>query len=231
MTCYTGESTSRTGSLMHRPHRLLIVVLALALALPLCAARAQNVAPEPHAVTDVTLQPGDVMRVKFWPEQQYSGDYEVETSGNVVIPLLGELHVAGKSLSEVRSEVRDHYRALTTNGVAIVSLQFRVSVIGQVARPGLYPVDGTQTVFDALSLAGGPTTSADLAHLRLLRDDRVVVLNAEETFETGAPMLSVLLQSGDRIVVPQKNVVWLNWTNALMVLQTVGLIIALARHP
>jgi len=41
----------------------------------------------------------------------------------------------------------------------------------------------------------------------------------------------VLLQSGDRIVVPQKNVVWLNWTNALMVLQTVGLIIALARHP
>ncbi len=214
---------------MRRPLRLLAVLLALVL--PVGTGHAQAVPPEPHAVTDVIVQPGDIMRVKFWPEQQYSGDYQVETTGIVAMPLLGELHVAGKTLSVVRAEVRDQYRALTTNGVAIVSLQFRVSVIGQVARPGLYPVDATQTVFDALSVAGGATTNADLEHVRLLRNNRVVVLNAAEAFATGAPMLSVLLQSGDRIVVPQQNTTWLNWTNGLMVLQTVGLIVALARHP
>ncbi len=229
MTCYTDGPLSRSGSLMLRPLRLFAIVLALVM--PLFVARAQNVPPEPHAVTDVMLQPGDIMRVKFWPEEQYSGDYQVETSGVVAMPLLGEIHVAGKPLSEVRGEVRDRYRALTTNGVAIVSLQFRVSVIGQVARPGLFTVDATQTVFDALSQAGGPTPGADLAHVRLLRDDRVIALDAEQTLETGAPMLSVVLQSGDRIVVPQKNTTWLNWSNALMVLQTVGLIVALARHP
>ena len=127
--------------------------------------------------------------------------------------------------------MRDRYRSLTTNGVAIVSLQFRVSVIGQVGRPGLYPMDATQTVFDALSEAGGPTNSADLSQIRLLRNDHIIVLNAAEELQTGAPMLSVLLQSGDRIVVPQKGVTWLTWTNALTALQTVGLIIALARHP
>lgn len=214
---------------MRRPFRLLIVLLAVAL--PLHAARAQNLPPEPHAVTDVIVRPGDIMRVKFWPETQYSGDYQVETSGIVAMPLLGEMHVIGKSLGEVRNEVRDRYRSLTTNGVAIVSLQFRVSVIGQVLRPGLYPVDATQSVFDVLSQAGGPSPSADITRIRLLRNDHVIVLNAETEIETGAPMLSVLLESGDRIVVPAKRITWLTWTNALTALQTIGLIIALARHP
>jgi len=194
--------------------------------------RAQNPAPEPHAVTDVILRPGDLLRVKFWPEQQYSGDYQVETSGVVAIPLLGELNVSGKDLSEVRSEIRDHYRALTTNGVAIVSLQFRVSVLGQVARPGLYPVDATQSVFDALSQAGGPTNNADLSHIRLLRRDHVVILNAAQAIATGAPTLGILLESGDRIVVPARQFTWFTWQNALTALQTVGLIVALVRtHP
>jgi polysaccharide export outer membrane protein len=207
-----------------------LALLALC-ALPIRAAHAQAVPPEPHAVTDVILRPGDIMRVKFWPEQQYSGDYVVETSGIVAMPLLGEIHVAGEPLSQVRTEMRDRYRSLTTNGVVIVSLQFRVSVIGQVARPGLYPMDATQTVFDALSEAGGPTNSADLSRIHLLRNDRIIVLNAAEELQTGAPMLSVLLQSGDRIVVPQKGITWFTWNNALTALQTIGLIIALARHP
>lgn len=214
---------------MSRSLRFAALVLVGAL-LP-AAVRAQAVPPEPHAVTDVILRPGDIMRVKFWPEQQYSGDYEVETSGDVAMPLLGEMHVAGKPLSAVRAEVRDRYRSMTTNGVAIVALQFRVSVIGQVGRPGLYPMDATQTVFDALSQAGGPTNTADLSQIRLLRGDHVIVLNAAEELRTGAPMLSVLLESGDRIVVPQQRNQWLTWTNALTALQTVGLIIALARHP
>lgn len=229
MKCYTGEPLSHTRSLMIRSNRLFAVAMMVVM-FPFAAA-AQTVAPEPHAVTDVIIRPGDVLRLKFWPEQQYSGDYEVETSGIVAVPLLGEIQVAGKSLSAVRGDVRDRYRALTTNGVAIVSLQFRVSVIGQVARPGLYPVDATQSVFDALSQAGGPTTNADLSQVRLIRDDRVIVLNAEQAMATGAPTLSVLLVSGDRIVVPEKRITWLTWQNALTALQTVGLIIALGRHP
>jgi polysaccharide biosynthesis/export protein len=229
MTCYTGEPIPRTGPLMPRPLRLLAVVLALAL--PLHAADAQNAPPEPHAVTDVILQPGDIMRIKFWPEQQYSGDYEVETSGIVAVPLLGEMRVASKTLSEVRDEVRDRYRSLTTNGVAIVSLQFRVSVIGEVARPGLYTVDATQNVFDVLSQAGGPTGNADLSHVRLLRNDRIIILNGQKELENGDPMLSVLLESGDRVVVPSRRITWLTWSNALSALQTLGLIIALSRHP
>lgn len=229
MTCYTGAPISRSRSLMPRSTRLL--VLCLALATSAHAARAQNPVPEPHAVTDAVVRPGDILRIKFWPEQQYSGDYQVETSGIVAIPLLGELNVSDQTLSEVRNAVRDHYRALTTNGVAIVSLQFRVSVLGQVGRPGLYPVDATQSVFDALSQAGGPSANADLSRIRLLRHDHVVVLNAEQAIQTGAPMLSVLLESGDRIIVPAKHVTWFTWQNVLTAMQTVGLIVALARHP
>jgi polysaccharide export outer membrane protein len=214
---------------MSRSPRLLALTLLLAFApMPV---RAQSSTPEPHAVTDAIVRPGDLLRLKFWPEQQYSGDYQVETSGVVAIPLLGELNVAGQQLSVVRDTIRNRYRSLTTNGVAIVSLQFRVSVLGQVARPGLFNVDATQSVYDALSLAGGPTPQADLQRLRLLRNGHVVVLDAENAMETGSPMLSVLLQSGDRVVVPARHITWLTWQNALTALQTVGLIVALARHP
>jgi polysaccharide export outer membrane protein len=208
-----------------------LVALALGLLLGPQRAHAQNPVPEPHAVTDIIVRPGDLLRVKLWPEQQYSGDYQVETSGMVAIPLLGEIHIAGMPLSAVRDTVRDRYRSLTTNGIAIVSLQFRVSVLGDVGRPGLYQVDATQSVFDALSQAGGATLDADLQNIRLLRNNHVVLLDAAQAMETGSPMLSVLLQSGDRIVVPAKTGTWLTWQNALTLLQTVGLVIALARHP
>jgi protein involved in polysaccharide export with SLBB domain len=155
----------------------------------------------------------------------------VETSGIVAMPLLGELRVAGLPLSAVRDSVRARYRALTTNGIAIVSLQFHVSVLGQVARPGYYAVDATQSVFDALSQAGGTLPNADMTHVRLLRRDHVVLLDAAAAIETGGPMLSVLLESGDRIVVPTKPRQWLTWQNALTALQTIGLVVALTRHP
>ena len=213
---------------MSRFHRVLAAAIFIALA-PVFA-RAQAPISEPRAVTDVVVRPGDVLRLKFWPEQQYSGDYQVETSGAVAIPLLGELNIAGQSLSAVRDTVRARYRMLTTNGVVIVSLQFRVSVLGEVGRPGLYPVDATQSVFDALSQAGGPTDRADLAHVRLLRDDHVVVLDAAAALATASPVLGVLLESGDRIVVPAKSVSRLTWQNLLTVLQTAGLVFALTQH-
>lgn len=211
--------------------RRVACALAVALACAPITVAAQATAPEPHAVTDVIVRPGDLIRVKLWPEQQYSGDYTVETTGIVAIPLLGEIPVAGQALEAVRDTIRNRYRTLTTNGVAIVSLQFRVSVLGEVGHPGLFSVDATQTVFDALSQAGGASSRADLSHIRLLRNDRVIVLNGTEAMETGSPMLGVLLESGDRIIVPQKPYEIFTLQNALTALQTIGLIIALARHP
>jgi polysaccharide export outer membrane protein len=206
----------------------VITLLALLFAAP---ARAQNAAAEPHAVTDVIVRPGDVLRLKLWPDQQYSGDYPVEPSGAAVVPLLGEVHVGGKTLGDVRTDLRQRYAALTTNGVVVVSLQFRVSVIGAVQRPGLYQADASQTVFDALSQAGGMAPNADAERVRLIRNDQVIVLDAQQQMQTGAPILGLLLQSGDRIVVPEKQASWLTWQTALTLLQTVGLVVALARHP
>jgi polysaccharide biosynthesis/export protein len=203
---------------------------ALACALPSVPALAQNAPPEPYAVTDVKVRVGDVLRIKLWPDQQYSGEYPVESSGEVVLPLLGEVVVAGKTVVSLRNDLRDRYRALTSGGIVVVTLVFRVSVMGDVIRPGLYASDASQTVFDILSQAGGFTPNALTSGVRLLRGDHVIILDAQRALEDGNPALGLLVQSGDHIVVPEKETPRITWQLALTVLQTVGLIIALARN-
>ena len=208
-------------------------IRAFALAL-LCVSapavlRAQNVASEPHAVTDATVRAGDVLRIKLWPDQQYSGEYPVESSGVVVIPLLGELPVAGLTVGALRTDLRERYGRLTSGGIVVVTLVFRVSVIGEVVRAGLYPADASQTVFDLISQAGGFTQNALTSGIRLVRNDRVIVLDAQRAMSDGDPALGLLVQSGDRLIVPTKETPLFTWQLALTVLQTIGLIVALAR--
>jgi polysaccharide biosynthesis/export protein len=205
--------------------------VALSCAVLSTATHGQNTPPEPHAVTDVKVRIGDILRIKLWPDQLYSGEYPVESSGDVVLPLLGEVQVAGKTVIAMRADIRDRYRALTTGEIVVINLVFRVSVMGEVLRPGLFPADASQTVFDALSQAGGFSTNALSSGVRLLRGDRAIILDAQRALEDGNPALAVLLESGDHIIVPPKETPRITWQLALTVLQTVGLIIALARHP
>jgi polysaccharide export outer membrane protein len=99
-----------------------------------------------------------------------------------------------------------------------------------VRVPGLFPTDASHTVFDAISVAGGFTPNASTSDIRLLRDDRVIVLNAQRALESGGADLGVLLQSGDRIVVPERETPRFTWQMALTVLQTVGLVVALTKR-
>jgi protein involved in polysaccharide export with SLBB domain len=191
---------------------------------------AQNTPPQPRAVTEVKVKIGDVLRIKLWPDEKYSGDYTVESSGAVTVPFLGEFQAGGKTIVALRTEFHDRYEALTKGALVVVSLMFRVSVLGEVRVPGLFPADASHTIFDAISLAGGFTSNALTSDIRLLRDDHVVVLNARRAFESAGPDLGVLLQSGDRIVVPEKETPRVTWQLALTVLQTVGLIVALVKR-
>ncbi|HKJ93966.1 MAG TPA: polysaccharide biosynthesis/export family protein, partial [Longimicrobiales bacterium] len=153
-------------------------------------------------VAPFIVRPGDLLRIRVWPDSLLSGRFPIEETGYVYLPVLGAIRAGGVRLSELRATLRRMYgEALKAPAVEVTPI-FKVSVLGGVVRPGLYQVDPTQTLFDAISLAGGFAPGAKQNHVRLIRGDSIIEVNAKKALRESASPLALSLQSGDRIVVP-----------------------------
>lgn len=172
---------------------------ALALLLAVTPVAAQEVVQHPDG-----LRPGDAVRLTVWREPDLSGEFPVDERGVVVFPRLGEVAVSALPADSIRPVLTRAFAAFLVNpSIAVMPLR-RVSIIGAVARPGLYPVDPTMTLADAVALAGGaaPDGKRNLVELRRGGD----VLIAE--LEVLTPIAQTPLRSGDQLWVPQKG--WLS---------------------
>ncbi len=196
---------------MRRLHLLTALVLAGPLLSPaLRAQAADSTAPAPAAATHadtaaaaMRLRPGDVVRLRVWREADISGDYPVDERGVVVFPMLGPRPVVDLSPETLRRQLVEDYQKYLRNPSIDVTLLRRVSVLGAVKQPGLYPVDPTMTVADALALAGGALPEGAGDHLELIRNGRQVDVKIDEATR----IAELSLQSGDQIFVPERG--WL----------------------
>ena len=190
--------------------RRLVTGVGLLMLLAGLAGRADAQTPSAAGqVSDASariIRPGDVLRVRIWPDPEHdlSGEFPVEESGLIYLPLLGEVWAGGATLEEIRSRLRQGYEQAIKSSVVTVVPLFTVSILGAVVRPGLYRIDPTQVLFDVVSLAGGFTSGAKLEEVRVIRDGRVLEINAEQALATGAPLLVMALRSEDRIIVPER---------------------------
>jgi hypothetical protein len=105
------------------------------------------------------------------------------------------------------------------------ALAVKAAVWGQVARPGLYQMEGSPDLFELLSRAGGPTSSADLANLLLVRerDGTRRRVNVNRLAASGAPLF---LTSGDVLIVPES--FWSNLGRNLPVISSLAVVANLA---
>jgi protein involved in polysaccharide export with SLBB domain len=150
------------------------------------------------------LRPGDVLHLRVWPDTAMGGEFPVEDSGLVYLPFLGAVPVLDRPIGTLREELRRRYGEVLQNPVVTIIPRFRVSVLGEVVRPGLYHADPSYTLVDLVSLAGGFTAAANPRAVRLFRADASVALDVMQSLEQGVSH-GVLLQSGDRIVVPRRS--------------------------
>lgn len=175
--------------------------------------------------TEFVVRPGDVLKIRVWPDEQLGGEYPVEENGFVYLPVLGGVEAGGMTLSNLRAELRSLYgEALRSPAVSVTPL-FSIPVLGAVQRPGLYHIEPTNTIFDAISMAGGFRPDARTDQVRLVRAGEVIEMDAERTIEEGGDALSLSLQSGDRLIVPER---WRwNIRDVMWGLQSVALLITL----
>lgn len=186
--------------------------LLLALVAPVLGAQTPNIPPPADVKAPDTpaerrvggLRGGDVLRVVVFKEKELSGDYLIDARGNVQIPGAGVLQVAGLEPHQAQERIVEALRGrgFTAPEVA-VQAQVRVSVLGEVRQPALYPTDPGTSLLQLLTVAGGPTERANLRATRVVRDGRVFVVDLEGGLAGGAAG-RVVLYSGDYVVVPRR---------------------------
>jgi protein involved in polysaccharide export with SLBB domain len=162
------------------------------------AAQSAQPAPPNH------LQPGDKIVLRIWREENMSGEFRVDAEGMVVFPRLGPWPVRDKDATALKAELIEAYaRYLRTPAVEVTFLR-RINVGGAVQRPGVYYIDPTMTVRDALLEAGGPTPLGRTDRVELIRDGNRIQARVHQDL----PIVESPVQSGDQLHVPERS--WLS---------------------
>jgi protein involved in polysaccharide export with SLBB domain len=209
-------------------HRFFIAIFLLLAGAPrMLAGQAVPQTASEAASGELTLGPGDLVRVEVYREEELEGEYLVDELGIVVLPLLGEVRVAGIPMRQLRRQLVEAYQVHLRNPSIIITPLRRINVLGEVQRPGMYAMDPTVSVAGAVAMAGGATAAGDLRKVRILRDGRVY----GQRLGPGTMLSEADIRSGDQIFVERRS--WFDRNSTFVVSTTLSLtsiIIAILRR-
>lgn len=174
---------------------LRVAALLAVVTAPAAAVAAQ----QRTAATDPGINPGDVIRLEVWREEEMTGEFLVDQHGRVTLPLVGEIETRDHTELSLRAFVRERMNESIWNpSIQLVVLK-GVRVLGEVLEPGLFHLDPTKSVADALAMAGGRTP--------LAVDGRVVLRRPGEQIdadvETSMRLSDLSVRTGDELLVPR----------------------------
>lgn len=166
----------------------------------------------PAPVEKSTVGPGDVFTMEIVGEKELPREYQVSSDGGVELPYLHTVQVAGLEPQEIARLIRKllvERQILSDPSVVIQVKEYnsrRITLLGQVSKPGTFPYRSGLTLIQAISQAGGLTGIANLDRVNLTRTvghgSRTVVLSIGSIMEGRAA--DIPLQSGDRIFVHER---------------------------
>jgi protein involved in polysaccharide export with SLBB domain len=156
---------------------------------------------------DYVIGPGDELRIRAWGQVNFQTNVRVDRSGDIFLPQVGPVHVAGMPFSALDEHLRGAigrvYRnfELTADVGQIRAIQVYIS--GQARRPGVYTVSSLSSLVDALFASGGPSVQGSMRHIQLRRGSAVVTdFDLYDLLIHGDKSKDVKLQSGDIIFIP-----------------------------
>jgi polysaccharide export outer membrane protein len=167
------------------------------------AVLAQSPAP---TTEQVTLAPGDSVRVVVWRKPEMSGDFIVGPDGTITHPLYRAVRVGGVPFGTAEINVRTFLARFEQDPQFVVEPLVRVAVSGEVGRPQVFAVRPETSIADAVAQAGGPNQFGKRDRVRVLRTDaggrqRELYVSLLDP-ESGSATMRV--HSGDQIVVDRK---------------------------
>lgn len=164
--------------------------------------------PEAAAPFNLTIQSSANSNLTQWVTQQAAlQQYLVDNQGNIDFPVLGELHLGGLSMNEAESMIRERLQPYLreTPIVTVRMVNYKISVLGEVAKPGTFTVNNEKVnILEALAMAGDMTIWGLRDNVKLVREEEngkrnIVVLNLNQADIVESPYY--YLQQNDILYV------------------------------
>jgi protein involved in polysaccharide export with SLBB domain len=163
-----------------------------------------ELAPVP---ADYVVGPGDELRIRIWGQVNRAANVRVDRSGEIFLPEVGQVHVAGLTFSELDSHLRQAVGRVYRNFDLTVDMgqirAIQVYVSGEAHRPGVYTVSSLSTLVDALFASGGPSAEGSMRFIELRRGSSVVTnFDVYDLLIRGDKTKDAKLLPGDVIFIP-----------------------------
>ena len=156
------------------------------------------------------IQPGDVLGVVVWKEEDLKQEVLVRPDGGISFPLAGDIDAAGHTVQEVKATLVDRIKEFIPDPVVTVLVQKTdgnaIYVLGKVTRPGAFVMQRPMDITQALAMAGGLATFADENGISVLRraggSQTALPFRYGDVQKGKSLDQNILLQPGDVVVVP-----------------------------
>jgi len=152
------------------------------------------------------FQPGDVIRLEVEGDTVFTGTFTVGPGPALTLPVIGQISLVGVRRAEVEAQLKEQLSRYFKNPVIHAKALIRLSIVGEVTRPGIYPVPTDLVLADVFMVAGGPTHEAKFAATRIERGDQRLVdaKELQRALGRGLTVDDLNLRAGDRITVPRE---------------------------
>lgn len=205
---------------MPRIRHLLNLVLVATIALAVVACAQANVDYRVHLTepSDFFLGPEDVLKVTVWKSPDLSGEVTIRPDGTITLPLIGDVPAAGLTANVLAKRVSERLTEYVSAPIVTVQVKevnsYFIYVMGEVVKPGKYPLKSYANVMQGVALGGGFAPFANKNKIKVLRNVSTGAAGHEEKHQIEIPVHydeilkgtavpgNFILLSGDVIVVP-----------------------------
>jgi polysaccharide export outer membrane protein len=150
------------------------------------------------------------LEVFVWRNEQLSRQVTVRPDGKISLPLIQDLQVQGLTVLQLRDQITRILKQYVQNPTVTVIVtqinSYKISVLGKVVQPGVYPITTRTTLLEAISMAGGFTEWANQGKITVITTQegrtKKLRINYKKIVSGKDPSQNIILTRGDTIVVP-----------------------------
>jgi len=153
----------------------------------------------------------DRLAINVWKEPDLTRSIPVRSDGKISLPLVGELQATGRTPMQLEGDIADRLKSyITEPEVTVIVEQInsqKFNILGQVVKPGSYPLAAATTILDAIAAAGGFRDFAKQKNIYILRQiaggrETRIAFNYKDVIKGKNPGQNIKLEPHDTVVVP-----------------------------